>query len=95
MYFNGSYTLKRVGVSVMLIPSEGDILKYAIQLEFLVTNNIAEYEVLVTGLQLAKEYDCNNDKMANYLQKCAGGRSFLMSLKYVMSHSKTTVMLMI
>jgi ribonuclease HI len=34
---------------------EGDILKYAIQLEFLVINNIVEYEGLVTGLRLAKD----------------------------------------
>jgi ribonuclease HI len=34
---------------------EGDILKYAIQLEFLVINNIVEYERLVTGLRLAKD----------------------------------------
>jgi ribonuclease HI len=39
----------------VLIPLEGDILKYVIQLEFLATNNIVEYEGLVTGLQLAKE----------------------------------------
>jgi ribonuclease HI len=89
MYFDGSYTLKRAGAGVVLIPPEGDILKYAIQLGFLATNNIAEYEGLVTGLRLAKdlgiqrllirgdfqlvakkvqkEYDCNNDKMAEYL----------------------------
>jgi hypothetical protein len=30
----------------MLIPPECDILKYAIQLEFLAINNIAEYEGL-------------------------------------------------
>jgi hypothetical protein len=30
MYFDGSYTLKGAGVGVVLIPSEGDILKYAI-----------------------------------------------------------------
>jgi hypothetical protein len=41
MYFDLSYTLKGVGVGVMFIPSEGDILKYAIQLEFSATNNIA------------------------------------------------------
>jgi hypothetical protein len=29
MYFDGSYTLKGVGAGVVLIPSEGDILKYA------------------------------------------------------------------
>jgi ribonuclease HI len=89
MYFDGSYTLKGAGAGVVLIPPEGDILKYAIQLGFPATNNIAEYEGLVTGLRLAKdlgirrlliqgdsqlvakqvqkEYDCNNDKMAEYL----------------------------
>jgi ribonuclease HI len=55
MYFDGSYTLKGAGVGVVLIPPEGDVLKYAIQLEFLVTNNIVEYEGLVNGLQLAKD----------------------------------------
>jgi ribonuclease HI len=55
MYFNRSYTLKGAGAGVMLIPPEGDMLKYAIQIEFPATNNIAEYEGLVTGLQLAKE----------------------------------------
>jgi hypothetical protein len=55
IYFDGSYTLKGAGAGVVLIPSEGDILKYAIQLGFPATNNIAEYEGLVTGLRLAKD----------------------------------------
>jgi hypothetical protein len=55
MYFDGSYTLKGVGAGIMLIPPEGDTLKYAIKIEFPATNNIAEYEGLVTGLRLAKE----------------------------------------
>jgi ribonuclease HI len=89
MYFDESYTLKGVGADVVLIPPEGDILKYDIQLKFLGTNNITEYEGLVTGLWLAKDlgirwliiwgdsqlvlkqvhkdYDYNNDKMADYL----------------------------
>jgi ribonuclease HI len=36
-------------------PPPDDILKYAIQLEFPATNNIAKYEGMVTGLQLAKD----------------------------------------
>jgi hypothetical protein len=40
----------------VLIPPEGDILKYVIKLEFLATNNIAEYKRLVTGLQLSKDF---------------------------------------
>jgi ribonuclease HI len=55
MYFDRSYTLKGVGAGVVLIPLEGDILKFAIQLEFPARNNIAIYEGLVTGLRLAKD----------------------------------------
>jgi ribonuclease HI len=55
MYFDESYTLKGQGAGVVLIPLEGDILKYTIQLEFPATNNITEYEGLVTGLRLAKD----------------------------------------
>jgi hypothetical protein len=50
MYFDGSYTLKGAGAGVMLIPTEGDILKYTIQLKFSATNNIAKYEGPVTDL---------------------------------------------
>jgi hypothetical protein len=55
MYFDGSYTLKGVGAGIVLIPPEGDALKYAIKLEFPATNNIVKYEGLVNGLQLAKD----------------------------------------
>jgi ribonuclease HI len=34
---------------------QGDILKYAIQIEFLATNNVAEYKGMVTSLLLAKD----------------------------------------
>jgi ribonuclease HI len=39
----------------VLIPFKCDILKYAIHLEFLATNNIEEYEGLVMVLQLVKD----------------------------------------
>jgi ribonuclease HI len=57
MYFDRSYTLKGAGAGVVLISPDGDILKYAIQIEFPATNNTTEYEGLVTGLRLAKELD--------------------------------------
>jgi ribonuclease HI len=56
MYFDGSYTLKGAGAGIMLIPPKGNVLKYAIQLEFPTTNNIVEYEELVNGLRLAKDH---------------------------------------
>jgi ribonuclease HI len=55
MYFDRSYTLKGAGAGIVLIPPEGDALKYAIQLEFPATNNIAEYKWLVNGFRLAKD----------------------------------------
>jgi ribonuclease HI len=57
MYFDRSYTLKGAGANVMLIPHEGEILKYVVHLEFPATNNIVEYEGLVTSLRLAKDLD--------------------------------------
>jgi ribonuclease HI len=81
--------LRGSGAGVVLIPPEGDILKYVIQLDFPANNNIVKYKGLVTGLRLAKglgirrlliqgdsqlvakqvqkEYDCNSDKMTEYL----------------------------
>jgi hypothetical protein len=55
IYFDGSYTVKGAGASVVLIPPEGDALKYPIQLEFSATNNIVEYEGLVNSVRLTKE----------------------------------------
>ena len=51
---DGSTTKKVEGVGVVLIPSEGETLKYAVRLQFPVTNNEAEYEALLTRLSLAK-----------------------------------------
>jgi hypothetical protein len=82
MYFDGSYTLKGAGADVVLIPSEGDMLKYAIQIEFSATNNIAEYKGLVTELRLAKELGIrrlliwgNSQLVAKQVQKARGSQS--------------------
>jgi ribonuclease HI len=53
MYFDRSCTLKGAGAGAVPVSPEGDMLKYAIQIEFSATNNTAEYEGLVTGLWLA------------------------------------------
>jgi hypothetical protein len=80
--------------ATVLIPPKCDILKFDIQLDFPTTNNVSEYEVLVTGLRLAndlgiqhfliradsqlvarqvhKDFDCNNEKMAEYLLELRG-----------------------
>ena len=51
---DGSSTKKARGTNVVLISPEGEILKYAIKLQFLATNNEAKYEALLTRLSLAR-----------------------------------------
>ena len=48
------------GVRVVITSLEGDILKYGVQLQFLVTNNEAEYKVILTRLRVAKSLRARN-----------------------------------
>ena len=48
------------GAGVVLISPEGEILKYAVRLQFSVTNNEVEYEALLIGLRLAKALEAKN-----------------------------------
>jgi hypothetical protein len=57
MYFNGLYTLKRVGAGIVLIPPEGDMLKYAVQIDLSVSHPrswYARWSYLVTVVFLKK-----------------------------------------
>lgn len=47
MYVDGSLMLKRAGGRVLLISTNGDKLRYALQLHFQATNNVTEYEALL------------------------------------------------
>jgi ribonuclease HI len=51
MYFDGS--LKLQGAGILFIAPGGEQLKYALQLLFLASNNAAEYEALIHGLNIA------------------------------------------
>ena len=48
------------GARVVLIPPEGETLKYAVSLQFTTTKNEAEYEALLIGLSLAKALGVRN-----------------------------------
>jgi ribonuclease HI len=53
MYFDGSLKLQGVGAGILFIALRDEQLKYALQLLFLASNNVAEYEALVHGLSIA------------------------------------------
>ena len=55
MHFDGSRTKIGLGAGVVLTSPKRDQLRYVLQIHFAASNNVAEYEALVHGLNVAKE----------------------------------------
>src|SRR3954463_13113028 len=55
MHFDGSRQLQGSGAGVVLTSPTGEKSCYVLQLQFICTNNAAEYEGLLHGLRLARE----------------------------------------
>jgi ribonuclease HI len=53
MYFDGSLKLQGAGTGILFIAPGGEQLKYALQLSLPASNNAAEYEALIHGLNIA------------------------------------------
>src|SRR5205809_692372 len=53
MYFDGSLMIEGSGAGIVLISPIGEQLKYVLQIHFLVSNNVSEYEALLHGLRIA------------------------------------------
>ena len=51
MYFDGAVNNRGAGIGVILISPEGETISMAKRLEFEVTNNQAEYEACIFGLE--------------------------------------------
>jgi ribonuclease HI len=52
MYFDGSLKLQGARVGILFIAPREDQLKYVLQLLFPASNNAAEYEALIHGLNI-------------------------------------------
>jgi ribonuclease HI len=52
MYFDDSLKLQGAGAGILFIAPGGEQLKYALQLLFPASNNAAEYEALIHGLNI-------------------------------------------
>lgn len=51
LYFDGSHTNHGAGEGILFITPQGDSIPKSFRISFPCTNNIAEYEALVIGLQ--------------------------------------------
>ena len=57
---------------MFIITPDGEVLKYGVQLKFLVTNNEAEYEGILTRLRLGKALGAKNLLVQNDLKLVIG-----------------------
>ena len=60
IHTNGSSNQRSGGAGVVIQAPEGDKIECIIRLDFPTTNNEAEYEALVAGLDLARAADAEN-----------------------------------
>lgn len=54
-FFDGAYSKEGIGVGFLLIKPGGNMIPFSFKLEFVTTNNVAEYESLIIFLQTAKQ----------------------------------------
>lgn len=57
LYFDGSHTRHSSGAGIMFVTPQGDVIPKSFHIAFNYTNNIAEYEALITGLKLAIQWN--------------------------------------
>jgi ribonuclease HI len=60
VYVDGSSANRKSGVGVALASPDGEKFQYAIKLNFVTTNNEAEYEAVLAGLSTAREMGAKN-----------------------------------
>jgi len=60
LYFNGDFSKEGVGASIVLISLDKENITQSYKLEFDFTNNVAKYEALLLGLELAKSLKIQN-----------------------------------
>src|SRR6185312_15909407 len=69
LYFDGSVMGPGAGAGVVLVSTEGGKFQYAVRLHFPASNNVAEYEALISGLRIAIDigatrlYVCGDSKL--------------------------------
>ncbi len=63
LYFDGSKTTDSAGVGIIIRSPEGSEVQFAHGLDFGCSNNQAEYEALIVGLEIMEELGAKNLKV--------------------------------
>jgi ribonuclease HI len=62
MNFDGAHSRSGKGVGIFFKSPTGKTYNFSFRLEFDATNNVAEYEALLLGLEIAKGYGYQDSK---------------------------------
>ncbi|XP_052176685.1 uncharacterized protein LOC127790989 [Diospyros lotus] len=57
LFVDGASSSQGSGAGIVLISPEGETLEYSLRFAFPSTNNVAEYEALITGMRIAKKLE--------------------------------------
>ena len=60
LFFDGSFTQRGSGAGILFVTPQGDLIPKSYKISFPCTNNIAEYEGLVTGLRQDIKWNIKN-----------------------------------
>ncbi|PKI57287.1 hypothetical protein CRG98_022326 [Punica granatum] len=66
MYFDGAVNSTGSGISAVLISPDRRYYPVAVQIDFPCTNNVAEYEACILGLQVAGQWKTKDAKLVPY-----------------------------
>jgi len=72
VFVDGSSTQGRSGVGVLLKNHEGQEFGFVVKLDFVTTNNEAEYEAVIDGLALSREMGATNVEIRSDSQVVVG-----------------------
>jgi len=72
VYVDGSSASKRSGVGIMLLNPGGQVFRFAVKLDFITTNNEAEYETVIAGLSISQEVGATNVEICSDSQIVVG-----------------------
>ena len=57
LFFDGSKNMSGIGIGVLLITPEKEMIPYSLKLGFQCTHNMAEYEALIQGLKILQSFN--------------------------------------
>ena len=57
LFFDGARNMSGIGIGILLITPEKEMIPYSLKLNFQCTHNMAEYEALIQGLKILQDFN--------------------------------------